>query len=135
MQYQEFIQKIQKTSKLIKEARFQEAVNSLYQLYLSDISEIDRAEICANLAAVYDRMGNTEDALAWYEKGVSCEQNYCRYFVTEKKAQYLSQLGHNDQAVLIYESLIQQPFVSEVEKERLHKALQSLLGKVSRSWQ
>jgi tetratricopeptide (TPR) repeat protein len=135
MQYQEYIQKVQKTSKLIKEARFQEAVDSLYQLYLSDISEIDRAEICANLAAVYDRMGNTEDALAWYEKGVSCEQNYCRYFVTEKKAQYLSQLGHNDQAVLIYESLIQQPFVSEVEKERLHKTLKSLLGKVTRSWQ
>jgi tetratricopeptide (TPR) repeat protein len=135
MQYQEYIQRVQKTSKLIKEARFQEAVDSFYQLYLSDISEIDRAEICANLAVVYDRMGNTEDALAWYEKGVSCEQNYCRYDVTEKKAQYLSLLGHNDQAVLIYESLIQQPFVSEVEKGRLHKAIKGLLGKVTRSWQ
>jgi tetratricopeptide (TPR) repeat protein len=135
MQYLEYLQQIKKTSKLIQDLHFQEAVDALYQLILSDISEIDKADLCVNLAVVYDRMGNTADALSWYEKGIAYEQEYFRYDVTEKKAQYLSQLGHNNQAIPIYESLVKQPFVSEGEKERMRKIIQSLLGKAMASWQ
>jgi tetratricopeptide (TPR) repeat protein len=123
MQYQDYIQKVEQVSKLIREAYFKEAVVALYQLILSDISDIDKAEICANLAVVYDRMGNTDEALVWYEKGISYEQNYYRFEVAEKKAQYLSQLGQSNQAVPIYESLMKEPFVSEAEKERMRKII------------
>ncbi|MCX6039352.1 MAG: hypothetical protein NTW99_16005 [Chloroflexi bacterium] len=54
MQYQEYVQRFQQTSQLIQEARFKEAVEALYQLILSDISEIDKADMCVNLAIVYD---------------------------------------------------------------------------------
>jgi tetratricopeptide (TPR) repeat protein len=135
MQYQEYLQQVQQVSQLIQEARFKEAVAALYQLILSDISEIDKADMCANLAVVYDRMGNSDEAMVWYEKGVSVEQNYCRFDVIEKKAQYLSQLGSNDQAVTIYESLMQQPFVSEGDKERMRKTIQGFLGKAMRGRQ
>jgi hypothetical protein len=54
MQYQENVQRVQQTSQFIQEARFKEAVASLYQLILSDISEIDKADLCTNLALVYD---------------------------------------------------------------------------------
>jgi tetratricopeptide (TPR) repeat protein len=135
MQYQDYVQRVEKISQLIQEAHFKEAVDALYQLILSDISDIDKAEMCANLAVVYDRMGNTDDAMAWYEKGISYEQNYYRFDVAEKKAQYLSQLGRSNQAVPIYESLMKEPFVSEVEKERMRKTVQSFLGKAMRGWQ
>jgi len=135
MQYQEYIQKVQLTSQLIHDAHFKEAVEALYQLFLSDISDLDKADICAELAVVYDRMGNTDQTMTWYEKGISLEQDYCRYATVEKKAQCLSQLGRNDQAVSIYESLIQQPFVTEAEKERMRKVIQNLLGKAMRGWQ
>jgi len=135
MQYQDYVQKVEQVSKLIREAHFKEAVEALYQLILSDISDIDKAEMCSNLAVVYDRMGHTDEALVWYEKGISCEQNYYRFAVTEKKAQYLSQLGQSNQAVPIYESLMKEPFVSEAEKERMRKTIQSFLGKAMRSWQ
>jgi tetratricopeptide (TPR) repeat protein len=134
MQYQDYVQRVEKISQLIQEAHFKEAVDALYQLILSDISDIDKAEMCANLAVVYDRMGNTDDAMAWYEKGISYEQNYYRFDVAEKKAQYLSQLGRSNQAVPIYESLMKEPFVSEVEKERMRKTVQSFLGKAMRGW-
>jgi tetratricopeptide (TPR) repeat protein len=135
MQYQDYVQRVEKISQLIQEAHFKEAVDALYQLILSDISDIDKAEMCANLAVVYDRMGNTDDAMAWYEKGISYEVNYYRFDVAEKKAQYLSQLGCSNQAVPIYESLMKEPFVSEVEKERMRKTIQSFLGKAMRGWQ
>lgn len=71
MQYQEYVQRVQQTSQLIQEGRNKEAVEALYQLILSDISEIDKADMCVNLAFVYDRFENTDEAMAWYEKGVS----------------------------------------------------------------
>ena len=135
MQYAEYLKQVEQVSQLVREARLKQAVDSLYELILSDISDIDKADLCTQLATVYDRMGNTNDAVAWYEKGISYEQNYCRYEVAEKKAQYLSQLGHNNQAIPIYESLVKQPFVSEGEKERMRKIIQSLLGKAMASWQ
>jgi len=135
MQYQEYVQRVQQVTIFIQESHFKEAVDALYQLILSDISEIDKADLCASLAVVYDRIGNTAEATAWFEKGISYEQIYFRYEVSEKKAIYLSQLGHSDQAVPIYESLLKQPFVSEGEKERMRKIIQNLLGKTMRGWQ
>jgi tetratricopeptide (TPR) repeat protein len=135
MQYQEYVQRVEQISLLTRGARFKEAVDALYQLILCDISEIDKADLCTNLAGVYDRMGKTDDAIAWYDKGISYEQEYCGYVVAEKKAQYLSQLGRSSQAVPIYESLLNQPFVSEKERERMRKTIQSLLGKTMRGWQ
>ena len=135
MEYQEYINRTQQASQLMNSGHLQETVDFLYLLFLSDISDIDKASVCANLATVYDRMGNTETALSWYEKGVDLEQIYSRFEVIEKKAQYLSQLGRSKDAVPIYENLIKQPFVSEADKERMRKTVQNLLGQTMRQWQ
>jgi tetratricopeptide (TPR) repeat protein len=135
MQYSEFILKMEQITNLIKDIHYMQAVDALYQLILSDISEIDKADLCARLAGVYDHLGKTDEALSWFEKGITYEQNLCRYEVAEKKAQYLSQLGRSEQAVPIYESLLKQPYISESEKERMRKTLQSFLSKTMRSWQ
>jgi tetratricopeptide (TPR) repeat protein len=135
MQFNEYIKRIQETSQLIKGAHYQEAIDAIYKLILSDISDIDKADLCVKLAYSYDRLGNTSEAMDWYEKGISYEQNYCRFEVAEMKAQYLSELGLSNQAVPIYESLMKQPFVSEIEKERMRKTIQSYLMKAIRDWQ
>ena len=134
MEYQEFINRTQQATQLMSSSRLQETVDYLYLFFLSDISDIDKASMCANLAVVYDRMGNTEMAISWYDKGIDLEQSYYRFEVSEKKAQYLSQLGRSRDAVPLYEKLIKQPFVSEVEKERMRKIIQSLLGQAMRQW-
>lgn len=135
MEYQEYVNRSQQASQLSQSGRLKEAVDALYQLILSDISDLDKAATCVDLATVYDRMGNTEEALAWYDKGVAYEQRYCRYEMAEKRAQYLSLIGRSKDAVPIYEALIKQPFVSEAEKERMRKSIQTLLGRAMRQWQ
>jgi tetratricopeptide (TPR) repeat protein len=135
MEYQEFMNRTQQASRLLNTGRLQETVDFLYTLYLSDISDIDKANVCTNLAIVYDRMGNTETAISWYDKGIDLEQNYSRFEITEKKAQYLSQLGRSRDSVQIYETLIKQPFVSEADKERMRKIIQNYLGQTTRPWQ
>jgi tetratricopeptide (TPR) repeat protein len=134
MEYQEFINRMQQASQLMSSSRMQETVDFLYLLFLSDISDIDKTSTCLNLASVYDRMGNTDTAVTWYDKGIDLEQNYSRFEVAEKKAQYLSQLGRNDEAVKIYENLIKQPFVGEADKERMRKVIQHYLSQTTRQW-
>ena len=135
MDYQEYVRMSGRITQLMASNKLQETVDTLFQFLLSDISDIDKAGMCSNLATVYDRLGKTEDALTWYDKGIAYEQAYCRYDVTEKKAQYLSQLGKNNEAVLIYEGLIKEHFVSEIEKERMRKIIQTYLSRATRSWQ
>jgi tetratricopeptide (TPR) repeat protein len=134
MEYQEFVNRMQQASQLMSTNRMQDTIDYLYLLFLSDISDIDKAGICINLATVYDRMGNTETAITWYDKGVELEQNYSRFEVAEKKAEYLSQLGRNRDSVKIYENLIKQPFISESEKERMRKVIQHYLGQATGQW-
>ena len=135
MDYQEYVRMSGRITQLMASNKLQETVDTLFQFLLSDISDIDKAAMCSNLATVYDRLGKTEEALSWYDKGIAYEQVYCRCDVSEKKAQYLSQLGKNNEAVLIYEGLIKEHFVSEIEKERMRKIIQTYLSRATRSWQ
>jgi tetratricopeptide (TPR) repeat protein len=134
MDYQEYVARTEAASRFVQERKFKEAVDVLYPFLRSDLSDIDKAFLCANLATIYDRMGSTEEALTWYDKGIEIEQTYCRYEVTEKKAHYLSQLGRSNEAVPIYEALIKQPYLSETEKMRVLKNIQALLGKSTAEW-
>lgn len=134
MEYQEFVRRSNQAAELVKAVRLKEAVDAYYQLILSDISDIDKARLSASLAEVYDRLGTTEEALDWYDKGSAYERIYARYEVTEMKAAYLSSLGRNQEAIAIHESLLKQPFLSEAEKDRLHKALKELLNKSLGTW-
>jgi tetratricopeptide (TPR) repeat protein len=134
MEYQEYLERMQKASELMKSAHLQEAVDFLYLLFLSDISDLDKAIICTDLATVYDRQGNTDEAISWFDKGVDLEQNYSRFEAMEKKAQYLAQFGRATEAAQIYENLIKQPFVMETDKERMRKIIQTFLGQTMRQW-
>ena len=134
MEYQEYLDRSEKASQLIRQGQYKEAVDVLFELILSDLSDIDKAAQCVNIAIAYDRMGNSEEALSAYDKGIGYEQVYCRYDVAEKKVQYLTSLGRSKDAVPIYESLIKQPYMSEAEKMRMRKIIQTLLGKAMAQW-
>jgi hypothetical protein len=86
------------------------------------------------LASVYDKQGSTEEAIAWYDKGIVAEQAYYRFEVAEKKAQYLSVLGRSSDGVKIYQELVKQPFVSEAEKERMRQMTKTLLTRSMGRW-
>jgi tetratricopeptide (TPR) repeat protein len=135
MEYQEFSNRMQHASDLVQSPHLQEAVDFLYLLFLSDISDLDKVIICTDLATVYDRMGNTDDAISWFDKGVDLEQNYSRFGALELKAQYIAKLGKAKEAAQIYENLIKQPFVMEADRERMRKITQTFLGQTMRQWQ
>ena len=135
MEYQEFTRMTAQADEQIAASRFQEAVEVLYKLILGDISDVDRAVLCIRMAFVHDRMGKTDEAIAWYDKGIGYEQGCQNYAVFENKAQYLAQIGHTKDSVAMYESLLGMPSVSEAEKQRIRKVIQSVLSQSMREWQ
>ena len=135
MNYQDYIRSIQETEQLAQNGKLKDAVDAYYKLILSEISDIDKAGLCAALALVYDKLGNTEEALSWFDKGIAYDQTYSRFGVAEKKAQYLSTIGRSSAGVAIYEELVKQPYVSEVDKERMRQMTKTLLSKSLGGWQ
>jgi len=134
VEYQEFLRLTREAEAHLEAGRLKEAETLLLDLIMGDVSDLDRAALCAKMATVFDRLGNTQEALDWFDKGIAAEQAYCRYETLEKKAVYLSQLGRYNNAVKIYEQLLKQPYLTESEKERIRKSLQAQLGKSLSEW-
>jgi tetratricopeptide (TPR) repeat protein len=118
MEYTEYTRLLKETDSFISSGRLKEAETAIYQL----------------MAFIFDRLGKIDEALSWYEKGTAYEQIYGRFEITEKKAEYLSQVGRSKEAISIYETLSIQPFITEADKDRIHKMIQTLLGKQMREW-
>ena len=134
MEFSEFSRLIKEADGHIASGRLKEAETMLYALIIRDISDLDKAALCVKMAYVFDRLGISEDALSWYEKGAAYEQIYGRFEITEKKAEYLSLLGRSKEAIAIYETLASQPFITEADKNRMQKTIVSLVGKQMREW-
>lgn len=134
MEYTEFSRLVQDADRLLASGRFKEAESVILALIIRDISDLDKAALCVKMGYIYDRQGKSEEALSWYEKGAAYEQIYGRFEITEKKAEYLSQLGRSKEAISIYETLSNQPFLTETDKNRIRKTIQFLLGRQMQEW-
>lgn len=120
MEYQEYSRIANEVARLDGEQKFVEAVELLRGLVESDISDLDKSIMCYNAAMICgDKLKLHEDAQAWYDTGIAYEAPYFRFFVTEHKAAYLANSGYPQESLAIYEHLMLQPYVQEVDKERI----------------
>ncbi len=134
MNYQDFIRQVEQAGSLTQARRLREAEDVIYKLIMGDVSDLDKADLCAMIADVYDREGKTEDALIWFDKGITYEKGYLRFDVSMKKAEYLAQLGRREAAMAIYEEILRQPYTKEIDRDHLRKEIQALLGRSLGDW-
>ena len=87
MEYEEYINRSNQASHLIESGRLKEALVSLYELFPSDLS--------------------------YYAKDTHLELSCSRFEAAGQNPHYLSLVGHSQEAVPIYESLITKPFDSQ----------------------
>ncbi len=134
MDYQDFMRMSKEADELITSNKYKEAEDALYPLLLSDISDLDKAVVCVKLARIRDRIGNSDEALSWFDKGINYEQPHFRFMVLQEKAAYLTELGHNMEVVPLYEDLLKQSYVTEAEKDELRKKIKVLLSRAIGQW-
>jgi tetratricopeptide (TPR) repeat protein len=92
----------------------------------SDISEVDKAAMCQNIARVCEKQGRTEEAFEWYDQGVALEQPHCRHLVAETRAGALATLGRLEESRAAYQALLRSPSSNEAEKHRFEHNIAAL---------
>jgi tetratricopeptide (TPR) repeat protein len=126
MDFKEYHEKATEAARLVEAGQHEEGTKALESLIASDISEVDKAIMCMNIAIAKERLGNMEDALFWYDKGIAYESKHLRIFVTMQKAAYLAQKGRTKESLAIYKELLTKPFLHEGEKEGIRKNIETL---------
>ena len=126
MRYEDYYETAQKVSTLVDETRFEEAMGLLRGLIDSDLAELDKSVMCVNMAVVLQKMQRNDEALQWYDRGIGYEALYLRFFVAESKAGFLHQLGRNAESLEIYSQLLDQPYLTAQDNERMRNNVDAL---------
>lgn len=130
MKYQKYVKSARRASRLVERGDYARAIAILKDLVSSDISDVDKAMMCLNIAIVYDKMGHPEEALAWYDEGAKYERAHERHFVAEKKAAYLAQQERYRDSLYAYEELLNRASLTEGDRERITMNIETLRKRV-----
>ena len=103
----------------VEKERHAEALAALSALVESSISDLDKANACLIAAGVCEKLGQTDKALDWYERGIKYERPHYRFNVAEHKAWYLSTKGRTKESLMLYDRLALEGSMTEADKDRI----------------
>jgi tetratricopeptide (TPR) repeat protein len=126
MDYQEYQNRINRGSQMFEAGDYQTALETFISLVNSDISDVDKSRMCINVAVVYEKMSNVQQALQWYTRAVQFEKPHCRFEAQEYLAVYLKEIERPRDSLRIYESLLPSPHLTEEDKVRLRQHIDEL---------
>ena len=126
MDYQEYQNRINRGTKMFEAGDYQAALEIFIGLVNSDISGVDKSRMCINVAIIYEKMNNVQQALQWYSQAVQYEKPHCRFEAQEYLAYYLKEIERPRDTLRIYESLLASPHLTEEDKMRLRQKVDEL---------
>lgn len=121
MDYSEYVNLVQKADQLVRKGDYNSALELLRSLVESDLADADKAVMCVNIAIIWDKLGQPEEALRWYGRGIAYERRSRGHFAAESRAAYLAQLGRLEESLLAYEDLLAQESLDEQTRERVRQ--------------
>ncbi len=119
MNYSDYTDRMRQGADAVDAGRRDLAIGIFEDLLRTDISPIDKAIVCVNLATISDQLGEPERALRYYDRGIDFEQALCRTFAAEAQAAYLHSIGRIRESLRAYEALRRGGWLSETEKQRI----------------
>jgi Tfp pilus assembly protein PilF len=132
MDYQEYQNRINRGSQMFEAGDYQTALETFISLVNSDISDIDKSRMCINVAVVYEKMTNVQQALQWYTRAVQFEKPHCRFEAQEYLAVYLKEIERPRDSLRIYESLLASPHLTEEDKMRIRQIVEGLREEINK---
>ena len=132
MDYQEYQNRINRGTQMFEAGDYQTALETFISLVNSDISDVDKSRMCINVAVVYEKMTNVQQALQWYTRAVQFEKPHCRFEAQEYLAVYLKEIERPRDSVRIYESLLASPHLIEEDKVRLRQKIDELTKELNK---
>lgn len=130
MDYQEYVRRVREVEQRVQKGDYTSALELLYSLIDSDLADADKAVMCVNVAILLDRLGQPEEALRWYGRGMGYERRSGGHFVAESQAAYLAQLGRLEESLLAYEDLLARESLDEQSRERIRQNINRLRARL-----
>lgn len=129
MDYNEYVDAAEKGSALTEKGDFDAAIEIFKKLVSSDLASHDRAVMCMNIATIYEKKKDLDQALVWYGTGVDIESRHNGHFVYENRAAFLGRADRIQESLAYYEQLLTRNSLSESDKLRIRHNIQTLQKK------
>ena len=126
MDYKDFQNRVDYGTQMFDSGNLQAALEIFTGLVGSDISDLDKSEMCLNIAVVYDKLGNVQQCLEWYTRAIQLEKPHCRFAAQEYLAAYLKQANRPRDSIKILESLYSSTHLTESDKVRIRQNIEEL---------
>lgn len=119
MLFDKYVNTTQAVANAVDAQDYDKALQLLKGLIESDLPDLDKSVMSINVAVVWDKKGNSLEALRWYDRAVQLERPHHRYFAQQEKAKYLLGLDRKEEALSIYRGLLTKPFLVLSDQERI----------------
>lgn len=119
---------LRKADYCVEKERHADALASMQTLVASGVSDLDKATVCLHAAGVSEKLGRSDDALAWYDRGIAYERQHSRFVVAEHKAAYLHGKGRQQESLAIYTRIASESSLTEADKDRVRNNIAILKG-------
>ena len=126
MDFDELRAATEKAEKCAARGAHRECLDVLAGLAASDLPALDRAMVSVYAAEAHDRLGETDAALAAYDRARELEAPFLRFAATFKKADYLLRLGRKDESRELFASLVERPEATLAERHSAQARLKLL---------
>jgi tetratricopeptide (TPR) repeat protein len=126
MDFDEYRGRVEQLDKLAASGDDRAFLAVLTELAASDLPDLDRARLLSQAAQAHERLGETEPALAAYDRAAALETPHRRFQAAFRKADYLMRLGRKDECRDILKSLIERPEATLSERHSFEARIKLL---------
>lgn len=126
MDFDEFRGRVERLDKLAASGDDRSLLAALAELETSDLPDLDRARLLTQAAQAHERLGETEKALAAYDRAAALETPHARFQAAFRKSDYLARLGRKDESREILKALAERPEATLSERHSFEARLKLL---------
>jgi tetratricopeptide (TPR) repeat protein len=99
----------------VNNGRHEEALAIFEKLVAGDADAFTKTMACVNLAIVHDKIGQIDQALKAYDRGIQLDRGLGRFFVAQHKANYCIEKERHAEALAALGALVESS-ISEMDK-------------------
>lgn len=126
MDFDEFRGRVERLDKLTASGDDRALLSELTGFADSALPDLDRARLLVQAAQAHERLGEADQALAFYARAEALETPHGRFQAAFRKSDYLMRLGRKDESRDILKALLLRPEATLSERHSFEARLKLL---------
>jgi tetratricopeptide (TPR) repeat protein len=126
MDFDEFRGRVEELDKLAASGDDRAYLAGVLEFEKSGIPDLDRARLLSQAAQAHERLGETDAALAAYDRAAALETPHRRFQAAFRKSDYLMRLGRKDESRDILKALLERPEATLSERHSFEARIKLL---------